>query len=104
MDDEKQRNGRKHGGLREPVACRHIVRAVESMSDRKIGFHWSPSDPKEFPDAWCTSCDRALAKEGWKWTAEMRQRAGFRSLCACCYEFQRMGSEPGVVTMTYRFP
>lgn len=102
MGNEAGQAGRKHGGLREPITCRHIVRAVESMSNRKIGFHWSPSDRKVFPDAWCTCCDRALAKAGGEWTPEMRERAGFKSLCSCCYEFQRMASEPGVITATFR--
>lgn len=102
MNEDKGQDRRKHGRLREPIACRHIVRAVETMSERKIGFHWAPWDGKVFPDAWCTSCDRALAKAGGKWTPAVVEHAGFKTLCSCCYEFQRMASAPDAVVETFR--
>ena len=80
--------------MREPPACRHLVRHIESMSTRKIGFHWAPSDTRLFPDAWCTRCDAALAAAGGMWTPKVVEQMGSKEVCACCYEFSRMESDP----------
>lgn len=79
------------------IACRHIVRAVEAMSERRVGHHVDPSDKKLFPTAWCDACNKALAEAGGKWTAEVKTRAGFKEVCPCCYVFARAENEPGAI-------
>lgn len=99
MDDSRPQLQRKHGGKNlTAIACRHIVRNIESMSARRVGYHIDPSDRKPLPDAWCTACDRALSKAGGKWTAEVLTRAGFQEMCPCCYDFAR----PGAIVETIR--
>jgi hypothetical protein len=93
---------RKHGANSMAIACRHIVRNIESMSSRRIGFHWAPSDRNLFPDAWCTACDKALTAAGGEWTPNVLKRAGLRLLCPCCYEFARAAAEPGAQVETVR--
>lgn len=93
---------RKHGGNSLAMACRHIVKAMEELVVKPVGFHTAPSDKKRYPDAWCTGCDEALTAAGGEWTPAMVERAGFRSLCPCCHEFARMSTEPGVTVMTIR--
>lgn len=93
MNDSSPVPQRKHGGkILTAIACRHIVRAVESMSGRHVGYHIDPLDRKPLPDAWCTACDKALSKAGGKWTAEVLARAGFQEMCPCCYDFALPGS------------
>ena len=103
MDEMTGEWRRKYDGNLRAAACRHIVRAVDTMSERRIGFHLAATDQKRFPDAWCTSCDRALTRSGGVWTPAMLERADFKTLCPCCYEFQRMASEPGAIVETVRW-
>jgi hypothetical protein len=101
--DQPNFTQRKHGGKSAPVACRHIVRHIESMSTRNIGFHWAPSDTRLFPDAWCTRCDAALAAAGGRRTPEIVKRMGMQEVCSCCYEMARLESDPACRVETIRW-
>ena len=103
MNENPGERRRKDGENLMAIACRHIVRAVDTMSVRQVGFHRAASDRKRFPNAWCTSCDKALARSGGEWTPAMLERADFKTLCPCCYEFQRMASEPGAIVESVRW-
>lgn len=102
MNDTGRQTERKHGGIQMAMACQHVVRALDSLHPTAVGFHWAPSDKKRHPDAWCTRCDRALTSAGGEWTPALIARAGFRTLCPCCYEFLKMSTEPGVVVRSFR--
>ncbi len=103
MDDTTEKPLRKHGAKRMAITCRHIVRFIESANGKPVGFHQAPSDKKPFPDAWCTACDKALAKANGEWTPQVLERAGFRQLCPCCYEFARAASDPASHFETIRW-
>ena len=94
MDDSAKTAGRKHGANNLAIACRHIVRTIEKMLDKRVGFHTAPTDRKLFPDAWCTACDKALAGAGGRWTPSVVKRMGLTELCPCCYEFARAEADP----------
>lgn len=102
MNDSSRQTERKHGGKQMAMACQHVVRALDTLHPTAVGFHWAPSDKKRYPDAWCTSCDRALTSAGGEWTPALIERAGFRTLCPCCYEFLKMSTEPGVIVQSFR--
>lgn len=82
MIDTPEVPRRQHGRRTPPIACRHIVRVIESMSDRRVGFHTTRSPDEE--KAWCTACDKAYAAAGGRWTEEVLKRAGFAEVCPCC--------------------
>jgi len=85
------------------VACRHIVRAVEGMWERRVGYHVDPSDKQLFPKAWCNACNKALSKAGGQWTEAVLARAGFMELCPCCSLFARAENKPGAIVETIRW-
>lgn len=89
MDESTESTRRKHGGLRQPVVCRHINKAFESERGRAVGFHSSPSDRKVFPDAWCTACDKALVAAGGEWTPDVVKRMALAEICGCCYDLAK---------------
>lgn len=103
MDNSTGVPPRKHGGNRMAIACRHIVRSIESETGRPVGFHWAPSDRKRFPDAWCTACDKALTDAGGEWTPKIVKRSGLRLLCPCCYEFAKAMADPRAQFETIRW-
>ncbi len=90
MIDKLEVPRREHGRRTPPIACRHIVKVIESMSERRVGFHTTRSPDEE--KAWCTACDKALAAAGGRWTEAVLKRAGFAELCPCCFEFARFDS------------
>lgn len=79
---------REHGRRTPPIACRHIVRVIESMSERRVGFHTKRSPDLE--TAWCSACDKALAAAGGRWTEALVKRAGFAELCPCCFGIAKL--------------
>lgn len=100
MNDPAWLPRRKYGRLSVPIACRHIVRGIESMPDRSVGFHTTRSPHEEL--AWCTACDKALAAVGGKWAEAILRRAAFAELCPCCFEFARMSEAPVAIVETAR--
>lgn len=100
MEDALEAAPRKHGRRTPPVACRHIVRVVESMSERRVGFHATRSPDLE--TAWCNACDKALAAAGGRWTEAVLKRAGFAEVCPCCLEFARSDSADGAPSESLR--
>jgi hypothetical protein len=104
MNDSSPRTERKHGGNQMAMACRHVVRALDTIHPTAVGFHWAPSDKKRYPDAWCTSCDQALTAAGGEWTPAMIERAGFGILCPSHHEFLKLATEPGVIVHSFKVP
>ncbi|MBI2384913.1 MAG: hypothetical protein HYV14_02750 [Elusimicrobia bacterium] len=100
MIDTQKPSRRKHGRRTPPIACRHIVRAVQAMSDRRIGFHATRSPDLE--TAWCSACDKALAAAGGRWTEAVLTRAGFAEVCPCCFEFARFDTAYGPPSEPFR--
>jgi hypothetical protein len=102
MEDSQGEPNRKHRGKPMAIACRHIVRFIESSAGKPVGFHHAPSDRERFPDAWCTACDKALAAAGGEWTPKVLERMGLRTLCPCCYLFAQGMADPAVQYETIR--
>ena len=102
MNDSNRQTECKHGGRLMAMACQHVVRALDTLHPTAVGFHWAPSDKKRYPDAWCTSCDRALTAAAGEWTPALIERAGFGTLCLSHYEFLKLSTEPGVVVQSFR--
>lgn len=102
MNDSSRKMERKHGVKQMAMACQHIVHALDTMHPTAGGFHWAPSDKKRYPDAWCTSCDRALTAAGGEWTPALIERAGFGTLCPSHYDFLKLATEPGVKVLSFR--
>lgn len=93
MSDTPEVPRRAHGRRTPPIACRHIVRVIESMSERRIGFHSTRSPDME--TGWCSACDKALAAAGGRWTEALLKRAGFAELCPCCFGLARLEAAYG---------
>jgi hypothetical protein len=93
MIDTSEASRRKHGRRTPPIACRHIVRVIESMSERRVGFHTTRSPDEE--RGWCSACDKALAAAGGRWTEAVVKGAGFAAVCPCCFAMARLDSAYG---------
>jgi len=77
----------RHGVQPQTFVCQHIAESL--VSGEPVGFFW-PADTDELrPDAWCSECNRRVAKTGGEWIGEAAKHLGAKLLCAVCYDHAR---------------
>ena len=94
-DGPKVRCG-MHGEQDIAVVCAHIGDGL--LGGMTPGFVIAPEGDEYLPNAWCDDCETMVIALGGDWSAEARDRAGFRLLCAGCY-----GEAKGLAIADNRF-
>jgi len=72
-----------HGAQPQTFVCIHIFQALTDGIPR--GFCWTPNDPAERPDAWCSTCNRLVADVDGDWE-RVDHEPEIKMLCGKCYD------------------
>ena len=74
-----------HGQAGLAFACSHLIHEKH----QPLGFFYTePDSENPEPQAWCRSCEAALAEVG-DWTDELLARADIRVVCEFCFDTMR---------------
>lgn len=75
-----------HGESYTTFVCQHLVQG------HSLGFFYGNEESLR-PDAWCSDCDRFLAKHRGEWNDETEAFAKVTVICANCYDVVRQRNE-----------
>ena len=73
-----------HGTQGIGLVCEHVAYAVDR--GERVGFFWGDDTDTARPDAWCAECERALVALQGASSAEWFKNAGFKIVCAKCWD------------------
>jgi hypothetical protein len=73
-----------HGTQGIGLVCEHVAYAIDR--GEQVGFFWGEDADTARPDAWCAECERALVALEGASSEEWFKNAGFKILCAKCWD------------------